>query len=97
MPTKFNENLEHLEKKPQYIGKFKGQYKTSFLLKRNGPTDLNKMISKVYGVKWVRESDKHSVKTESRCGCMQYSCAESSNISKFMCGIITNSCAESSR
>ncbi len=25
--------------------------KTSFLLKRNGPTDLNKMISKVYGCK----------------------------------------------
>ncbi len=25
--------------------------KTSFLLKRNGPNDLNKMISKVYGCK----------------------------------------------
>ncbi len=40
------------------------------------------------GVKWVRESDKYSVKTESRRGCIQYSCAESSNISKFVCGII---------
>ncbi len=36
------------------------------------------------GVKWVRESDKYSVKTESRHRCMQYSCAESSNISKFV-------------
>ncbi len=43
-------------------------YKTSFLYKRNGPNDLNKMISKVYGCMglWVRESDKYSVKTESR-------------------------------
>ncbi len=49
------------------------------------------------GVKWVRESDKYSVKTESRRGCMQYSFAESSNISKFMCGIIKSLCAESSR
>ncbi len=40
------------------------------------------------GVKWVRESDKYSVKTESRRGCMQYSCVESSNILKFVCGII---------
>ncbi len=54
--------------------------KTSFPLKRNGPNDLNKMISKAYGVKWVRESDKYSVKTESRRGCMQYSCAELSKV-----------------
>ncbi len=49
------------------------------------------------GVKWVRESDKYSVKTESRRGCMLYSCAESSNISKFVCGIIKSLCAELSR
>ncbi len=40
------------------------------------------------GVKCVRESDKYSVKTDSRRGCMEHSCAESSNISKFVCGII---------
>ncbi len=44
-----------------------------------------------------RESDKYLVKTESRRGCMQYLCAESSNISKFVCGIIKCSGAESSR
>ncbi len=49
------------------------------------------------GVKWVSESDKYSVKTESRRGCMQYSCAESSNISKFVRRIIKSLCAESSR
>ncbi len=38
------------------------------------------MISKVCGCKWVRESDKYSVKTESRCECMQYSYAESSKV-----------------
>ncbi len=32
------------------------------------------------GVKWVRESDKYSVKTESRRGYMQNLCAESSNV-----------------
>ncbi len=47
-------------------------------------------------VKWVRESDKYSVKTESRRGCMQYLYVESSNISKFVCGIIKRLCAESS-
>ncbi len=49
------------------------------------------------GVKWVRESDKYSVKTESRRGCMKYSCVESSNISKFVCGIIKRLCVESLR
>ncbi len=39
-------------------------------------------------VTWARESDKYSVNTESRPGCIQYSCAESSNISKFVCRII---------
>ncbi len=29
-------------------------FKTSFLLKRNGPNDLNKMISKVCGCKMGR-------------------------------------------
>ncbi len=63
-----------------------------------GPHDLNKMISKVYGCKIGQgESDKYSVNTESRCGCMQYLYAESSNISKFVCGIIKSSCSESSR
>ncbi len=49
------------------------------------------------GLKWVSESDKFSVKTEGRRGCMQYSFAESSNISKFVCAIIKSLCAESSR
>ncbi len=48
------------------------------------------------GVKWVRESDKYSVKTESRQGCMQYSCVgiikhfkiRVQNHQKFLCGII---------
>ncbi len=55
------------------------------------PTSLRFM-----GVKWVRESDKYSVKTESHWGCMQYSSAESSNISKFVYGIIKCLCSESS-
>ncbi len=45
------------------------------------------------GVKWVREprSDQYSVKTESRRGCMQYSCIRVRNHQTFQ-----NSCAESS-
>ncbi len=45
----------------------------------------------------MRDSDKYLVKTESRHGCMQYSCVESLNISKFVCGIIKRLCAKSSR
>ncbi len=54
-----------------------------------------KRLARFMGVKWVMESEKYSAKTESRLGCMQYSCAESSNISKFVCAIIKSLCAES--